>query len=214
MKNKLLTIFEKLYAAYGPQHWWPAETPLEMMIGAILVQNTNWRNVEKAISRLKPYLTPETLNALSPEELAVLIRPSGFYRLKSKRIKALLEWLETYDFQIEQLKRMEQSELREQLLSVNGVGKETADSILVYAFEKRVFIVDAYTRRIFYRIGIDLPGHYDVFREEVGKLLPQDIQIYNEFHALLVKHAKTFCKKKPLCGNCPLKDLCKQRTDN
>ena len=214
MKNKLLTIFEKLYAAYGPQHWWPAETPLEMMIGAILVQNTNWRNVEKAISRLKPYLTPEKLNALSPEELAVLIRPSGFYRLKSKRIKALLEWLETYDFQIEQLKRMDQSELREQLLSVNGVGKETADSILVYAFEKRVFIVDAYTRRIFYRIGIDLPGHYDVFREEVEKLLPQDIQIYSEFHALLVKHAKTFCKKKPLCGNCPLKDLCKQRTDN
>jgi endonuclease-3 related protein len=204
-------IYEKLYEHYGPQNWWPASTPFEMMIGAILVQNTNWRNVEKAIEQLRPYLTPQKLDLLSKDELAQLIRSSGFFKRKAERIKSFLSWLKNYDFNFAIMESMDKNHLREELLQVSGIGKETADCMLVYAFHKPIFIVDAYAKRIFYRLGFDMPDDYDQFRQLVEKELPSKIQLYNEFHALLVEHAKSHCKSKPICKNCPLQSSCKQR---
>lgn len=204
-------IYEHLFEHYGPQHWWPADTDFEMMISAILVQNTNWRNVEKALEQLRPYLTPQQLDVLSKEEIAQFIRSSGFYNRKAERIKSFLSWLKNYHFHIDSIRDKDKKQLREELLQISGIGKETADSILLYVFNTPVFIVDAYAKRIFYRLGYDLLDDYDSFRQLVEKELPQDVQLYNEFHALLVQHAKTYCKSKPICDRCPLSGLCKRR---
>lgn len=204
-------IYEHLFEHYGPQHWWPADTDFEMMISAILVQNTNGRNVEKALEQLRPYLTPQQLDVLSKEEIAQFIRSSGFYNRKAERIKSFLSWLKNYHFHIDSIRDKDKKQLREELLQISGIGKETADSILLYVFNTPVFIVDAYAKRIFYRLGYDLPDDYDSFRQLVEKELPQDVQLYNEFHALLVQHAKTYCKSKPICDRCPLSGLCKRR---
>lgn len=204
-------IYEHLFEHYGPQHWWPADTDFEMMISAILVQNTNWRNVEKALEQLRPYLTPQQLDVLSKEEIAQFIRSSGFYNRKAERIKSFLSWLKNYHFHIDSIRDKDKKQLREELLQISGIGKETADSILLYVFNTPVFIVDAYAKRIFYRLGYELPDDYDSFRQLVEKELPQDVQLYNEFHALLVQHAKTYCKSKPICDRCPLSGLCKRR---
>lgn len=205
------SIYDKLYQHYGPQGWWPAETPFEMMIGAILVQNTNWTNVEKAIVKLKPYLEPELIEKLTIEELAELIRSSGFFNIKAKRIKAFLEWFKTYDYDIEKIKLMGKRELRNELLNIKGIGRETADVMLLYAFNKPIFVVDAYAKRILDRLGYNMPDSYDAFRKQVEKELPSDLTLYNEFHALLVEHAKQFCRKAPTCNGCPLFDSCKQK---
>lgn len=206
-------IYEKLLSRYGPQCWWPADTPFEMMIGSILVQNTNWRNAEKALLKLKPYLNPETIYQLPMEQLAQLIRSSGFFNIKAKRVKAFIEWFKGYHFDIDIIKKKEKQELRNELLLIKGIGRETADVMLLYAFDKPVFVVDAYARRIFYRIGYDMPASYDGFRKLVEGELPDDLVIYNEFHALLVEHAKRFCKAKPICWECPLLRICDQRID-
>lgn len=204
-------MYQTLYSHYGPQHWWPAENVFEMMIGAILVQNTNWRNVDKALEQLKPNLTPEQMDSLSLDELAELIRPSGFYNVKAKRIKSFLSWLKTYDYQIERLRDLNPQQLREQLLMINGIGKETADSILLYAFDLPIFIVDNYARRLFFRFGYDMPKDYELFRKIVEQALPDNSYIYNEFHALIVIHSKMHCRAKPICRTCPLVKTCKQR---
>jgi len=204
-------IFDKLYAYYGPQYWWPADTTFEMMIGAILVQNTNWHNVEKALTRLRPFLQPSLLERLETDKLAELIRPSGFYNVKAKRIKAFMQWFKKYDYKIEKVKQLDLKMLRQELLGIYGIGKETADCMLVYAFEKPIFIVDQYCRRLFFRIGLDMPEDYDAFRKLVEVELPNDLQIYNEFHALIVEHGKVHCRKKPRCEACPLMRICNQR---
>lgn len=204
-------IYHRLFDAYGPQHWWPAETRFEMMMGAILVQNTNWLNVEKALHTFQPKMTPESIDQMTAEELAPLIKSSGFYNLKAKRIKAFIDWFKTYHFSLDSLKQQEKNELRSELIKVYGIGRETADSILLYALEKPVFVVDAYTRRIFDRIGYDMPKAYDLFQQEVEQSFTADVSTYNEFHALLVEHAKRHCRVKPLCSDCPLSDICQQR---
>lgn len=206
-------IYDKLYNRYGPQHWWPAESTFQMMVGAILVQNTSWRNVDKALIQVNPYLTPESIENLPTDQLAQLIRSSGFFNIKAKRIKAYLTWFKTYDYDVNKVKEIDQQQLRRELLEVNGIGRETADVMLLYAFDKPVFVVDAYARRIFYRIGFEMPSSYDAFRSLVEKELPDNLAIYNEYHALLVEHAKVHCKAKPVCNGCPLLAICERRLD-
>lgn len=208
-----MNIYNRLYKAYGPQNWWPADSPFEMMIGAILVQGTNWNNVEKAIQQLKPWLVPEKLETLSVEELARLIRPAGFYNVKARRIFSFLHWFKAYEFDLEKVKAHEGTCLRNELLRIYGIGKETADCILLYALDKPFFVVDAYTRRIFYRVGLDMPQAYDEFQQKVEGNIPRSLQVYNEYHALLVEHAKRHCRKKPICDGCPLAGICQRRIE-
>ena len=201
--------YEALYTALGPSNWWPGETPFEIAVGAILVQNTNWKNVEKAIYNLKENdaLTIQGLRKLSVEELQELIRPSGFFKVKSERLINFLSFLDEKSAEcITDLAVYETADLRKQLLSVKGIGPETADSILLYALGKPVFVVDAYTRRVFNRhmlIHEDIEYHelQDFFMD----VLNEDVELFNEYHALIVKTAKKWCKKtNPDCTNCPL----------
>lgn len=212
-KSSYRLVYDKLFQYYGPQGWWPAETAFEMMIGSILVQNTNWRNVDKALLELRPYLQPETIAEMPIEQLAQLIRSSGFFNIKAKRIKSFMAWFKKYGFALDEVRRKEKEELREELLGINGIGRETADVMLIYAFDQPVFVVDAYARRIFYRLGYDMPVSYDAFREKIEQTLPEDVTLYNEYHALLVEHAKRICKPSPICSECPLLDICAQRLD-
>jgi len=208
--NKLKDIYNILYSHYGPQNWWPGDSPFEIMVGAILTQNTNWKNVEKAIANLKPYLDPFVLLNMDIDKLISLVRPSGFYKLKAQRLKNFLSFfVERYNGSIEEMKKTELGTMRQGLLSVPGIGMETCDSILLYALSKPVFVVDAYTKRIGVRHNIfggnaTYEGIQKIFEEGIKK----DVYIYNEFHALLVKAGKENCKKrKPLCKTCPLEDL-------
>ncbi|HHY05001.1 MAG TPA: endonuclease III domain-containing protein [Thermoanaerobacterales bacterium] len=208
---KLMEIYNLLLKAYGKRNWWPAKTPFEMMIGAILTQNTAWTNVEKAISNFGDRLSPEFIDAVSKEELAEIIRPSGYYNQKANRLKAITEWFKKYSYDIKKARQVDGKVLRKELLDVKGVGKETADSILTYALDKPFFIVDTYTRRILYRIGYDIPKGYDELRLKIEENVPRDLYIYNEFHALIVEHAKNHCKKVPNCEGCPLDAKCQKR---
>lgn len=205
----LMEMFKTLLKSFGPQHWWPGETDLEIMVGAILTQNTNWNNVEKAIDNLKTRdrLSLPALKKVGIHELAQDIMPAGYYNIKAKRLKNLIEYINScYGLDMARISREETSRLREALLSVNGIGPETADSILLYAFDRPVFVIDAYTFRILNRHGMadEQESYYDlqsVFMDN----LPEDSKLYNEFHALIVRTGKEFCKKKPLCKKCPLK---------
>ncbi|MFZ7944216.1 MULTISPECIES: endonuclease III domain-containing protein [Bacillaceae] len=211
MKHDYQLIYNKLYTHYGPQGWWPAETPFEMMIGSILVQNTSWHNVDKALDNLRPFLDPEAIDNLPLDELAQIIRPSGFFNIKAKRIKSFMEWFKTYEYEIDLIKTIDRHQLRTELLNIKGIGPETADVILLYAFDTPIFVVDAYARRIFYRLGYDMPELYDGFRNQIEKELPKDLVLFNEYHALLVVHAKEHCKASPICDGCPLMNMCKKR---
>lgn len=204
-------VYNQLYEHFGPQGWWPAETPFEMMIGAILVQNTSWTNVEKALLNLKPILNPEEIEKLSIDELAQLIRPSGFFNIKAKRIQSYMEWFKHYHYDHNLIKKVDKQSLRNELLTIKGIGQETADVILLYAFDMPIFVVDSYARRIFYRLGYDMPKSYEAFREEIERELPKDLMLYNEYHALLVELAKEHCKSSPVCAGCPLFDRCARR---
>lgn len=208
--NRVYEIYQELYKFYGSQHWWPAENWFEVVVGAILTQNTSWKNVEKSIENLKDkdLLEPFKLYRISEEKLAELIKSSGFYNLKSKRLKNFLKWLNGYDFDVNKLRKKDLLNLREELLSIKGIGKETADSILLYAFEKPVFVVDAYTKRMFTRLGFRLSKDYDEIKDFFEKNLPKDAQLFNEFHALIVNHSKEYCKKVPNCKKCFLKEKC------
>ncbi len=213
MNNRelILEIYQRLLDRYSRQNWWPSDSRFEIIVGAILTQNTNWSNVEKAINNLKKnnLLTPEEMYQCDSQILAELIRPSGYYNIKTKRIKNFLKWLfENYDGQIEALEPLETSYLREELLGINGIGKETADSILLYGLEKPTFIVDAYTARIFGRHGlIDSYWGYDEIKELFESNLDKDAKLYNEYHALIVTLGKEHCKKRPICKGCPLESL-------
>ena len=213
MRDRLLDIYRRLLAHCGPQHWWPGESAVEVVIGAILTQSTNWVNVDKALDNLKraAVLNPEGLAALSVERLAELIRPSGYYRQKARKVRAFLDVLvNEYDGDLNRLLALEVAALRRLLLAVHGIGPETADSIILYAAGKPVFVVDAYTRRIFARLGLCPPvGRYEHLQALFMDHLPPDVPLFNEFHALLVRLGKDVCRKRqPRCAACPLRDTC------
>ncbi len=207
-QTHLQTIYEKMFAHYGPRHWWPGETPFEVMVGAILTQNAAWRNVEKAIANLKAenLLDPKKLYALPPARLALLIQPAGFFRLKTKRLRNFLKYfLDRYEGDVDQMKQVSTEQLRTELLEVSGIGPETADSILLYALEKQTFVIDAYTKRILNRhyLCTEEAG-YEELQEMFTDNLKADVPLYNEYHALLVNIGKDFCRPKPRCEQCPL----------
>ncbi len=208
----LKDIFERLIARYGPQYWWPAREPFEVMVGAILTQQTTWLNVEKATSNLKEAkaLSPEAIRRLDLSEVARLIRPSGYYNAKALKLKSLAHWLgEYYDDQLDKLSSSSTAELRRQLLLIHGVGPETADSIILYATGKPIFVIDAYTRRIFGRIGLAPDGNsYAAYQSLFMDNLTADAGLFNEYHALLVRLAKDVCRQKPHCLKCCLGNIC------
>lgn len=207
----ILKIYRKMFDALGPQRWWPGETPFEVVIGAILTQNTNWSNVEKAIRNLKAAgrLSPEGIHELNVTELAQLIRPSGFFNVKARRVKTFINWLfSRYEGSLSKMFAQDLEILRDDLLSVKGIGPETADSILLYAGNFPTFVVDAYTHRIFSRHGfIPEESTYDEMKSFFEGNLPKDVKLYNEYHALLVNIGKMFCKPKKICEPCPLRDF-------
>ena len=209
--KKLTGIYRLLFDHYGPQYWWPGQGRFEIIAGAILTQNTNWRNVEKAIKNLKEAgcLGTEELYKMDIGMLAELIRPAGYYNIKAKRLKNFLDWLfENYDGDLDRLENLSGYELRSELLRIKGIGFETADSILLYAFDRAVFVVDTYTCRILGRHGfIEAPADYEQVRELLEDSLPADVELFNEYHALLVRLGKEYCKPKPQCGGCPLEAL-------
>ncbi|MBS3145355.1 endonuclease III domain-containing protein [Candidatus Woesearchaeota archaeon] len=197
----MLKIYNKLLNEYGKQNWWPTQTSerqFEIILGTILTQNTSWNNVEKAITNLKNnnLISKEKIKKVPLKRLASLIKPSGYFNQKTKRLKVIAKFLEENP-----------NPCREELLKVNGIGPETADSILLYSFNKPYFVIDAYTKRIMQRIGYK-EDDYGELQKLFQKNLPKNYKIYNEFHALLVEHAKKYCRKKPLCEKCPLKSQC------
>jgi endonuclease-3 related protein len=211
-RGLLLTIYERLMQAYGPQGWWPGDGPLQVMVGAVLTQATNWRKVERAIARLAEagMLSAEAL-ALAPREvLEELVRPTGYYRAKAERLQSLARMLlESCQGDIERLKGLPPKALREMLLRVRGIGPETADSILLYALDYPYFVVDAYTRRLFRRLGCGPRGNsYHEWQRFFMEALPPDATLFNEYHALIVRHGKERCRPRPRCPGCPLLDLC------
>jgi endonuclease-3 related protein len=211
MQRLLMNIYRKLYQAYGPRHWWPGETPFEVMVGAILTQNTSWRNVEKAIQRLKwkGVLSSEGIHQLRKSQLASLIKPSGYYRIKADRLKTFVNFLfENYNGNIKRMRKEEAETLRQKLLRVKGIGPETADSILLYGLKKPIFVVDAYTKRILSRHGIiSDKATYEEIQKVFMNHLSIDEKLFNEYHALLVHLGKTVCKKIPRCDQCPIRGI-------
>lgn len=209
ISKTLQWLFDRLYQTYGPRHWWPGDTQFEVIVGAILTQNTAWRNVEKAIANLKRgrFLNPKALYALNRRKLAGLIRPAGYFNIKAARIKAFMKFLFfNYGGSLKKMFRTKTEDLRKELLGVNGIGPETADSILLYAGKRPIFVVDAYTRRILSRHAlIDAGASYDEIQSLFMNCLPNQERLFNEYHALLVQLGKALCKAKPDCQNCPLR---------
>ena len=206
----LMAIYDTLHRQWGPQHWWPGDTPFEIIVGAILTQNTNWTNVEKAIGNIKAadVLAPPALHSMASDHLSELIRPAGYYRLKTKRLQSFLTWLfQTADGDLSALSTRHTDRLRDDLLAIHGIGPETADSILLYALGRPVFVVDTYTARLAVRHGlIQSPFGYDELQDLFQSNLPQDVQLFNEYHALIVRIGKEFCKPRAKCDQCPLSE--------
>jgi endonuclease-3 related protein len=211
MRLSLEDIYQKLYRRFGPQYWWPAESALEVMVGAVLTQNTNWANVEKAIANLKKnkLLSAARLYRLPRKKLAKLIRSAGYYNLKAERLRNFLSFfIKEYKGSVPRLAAADTGLLRRQLLGLKGIGEETADSILLYALDKPVFVVDAYTRRILSRHGlISAASDYARIQSLFTRRLKPQVNIFNEYHALLVRLGKEYClKNDPKCETCPLRD--------
>jgi len=208
----LLEIYHRLLTCYGPQHWWPADDPFEVIVGAILTQSAAWTNVEKAISNLKEanVLTPTTLHHLPLDRLARLIRPCGYYNAKALKLKAFAERLHCqYGDDLGRFFAFDTPQLRQELLSIHGVGQETADSIILYAANRPIFVIDAYTRRILSRLGLaPSSDSYGAFQALFAQDLPADEGLFNEYHALLVRHGKEICRRVPQCPRCCLRALC------
>ncbi|MBF0145410.1 MAG: endonuclease [Magnetococcales bacterium] len=208
-------LFHQLYERYGPQHWWPAQTMTEMMVGAILVQNTAWTQASKAVGQLacRGLLDFAVLHATPDEELWETIRPAGYFRIKTRRLKALAAFMVSQG-PMAQVIHAGNQQLRQQLLSVYGIGKETADSIVCYAAGQPVFVVDAYTKRLFMRLGwVDGSGDYDTMQRMVHATMPADSGQLGEFHALIVRNAKEHCLKRPRCSGCPVASCIEQQKD-
>jgi endonuclease-3 related protein len=212
LKNLLEEIYRCLFEQYGPQHWWPGETPFEVMIGAVLTQSAAWKNVETAIARLKTagLMSAAALRESPPEKIAPLIRSAVYYNVKARKLKALVEYIgNACDDNLDILFENDTGQLRDELLAVWGIGEETADSILLYAANKPVFVIDAYTRRIMNRIGIQPEQDtYSGWQSLFMTSLPVDVALFNEYHALLVRLGKETCRAKPRCPACPLSDIC------
>lgn len=202
-------VYEKLEKRYGNLEWWKTDNCFEVFVGAILTQNTNWVNVEKALLNLKDFLTPSAILGLEIEKLQQLIRPSGYFVQKAERLKIIAQFF--LDKGEDYLLNADTKKLRIELLSLKGVGNETADSMLLYGLDKPSFIIDAYTRRIFHRLGFAVPKKYDDFREMFMAVLEKDYKLYARYHGYIVELAKSHCtKKNPDCVNCPLADICKK----
>lgn len=209
--QRLEEIYHSLLSHYGPQHWWPADEPFEVIVGAILTQTTTWQNVSKAISNLKQAgaLNGAVLRQLPLDRLAELIYPCGYYKAKALKLKAFAQRLAKYDDSLPELFALDIEQLRDELISIYGIGEETADSIILYAANKPVFVIDAYTRRILRRLGlVPAKDDYAAFQALFMDNLPRDQGLYNEYHALLVRHGKEACRKRPLCSRCCLNSLC------
>jgi len=209
--NKIIEIYHKLYRAFGPQHWWPGDSPFEIAVGAILTQNTNWANVEKAIASLKNKraLSAKGIHEMKTEKLALFIRPAGYFNVKARRLKAFIHFLiNEYHGSMGRMKNEKLDTLRTKLLNVHGIGPETADSILLYALDKPVFVIDAYTKRVLSRHSvINHDEIYERIQDLFHETLKRDTELFNEYHALFVRLGKTYCRKKPLCDGCPLEGM-------
>ena len=211
MTSTLQEVYDRLLAAYGPQQWWPGDSPFEVLVGAVLVQNTSWKNVEGAIRNLAAadLLAPGALYDIAQEELEELIRPAGYYRVKARRLRNLLAMIvERYDGSLDAMFQTPLETLREELLSVNGIGPETADSILLYAGNLPTFVIDTYTHRVMARHGwVGFEAGYEELKDYFESGLARDATLYNEYHALLVHVGHTHCRKQPRCDGCPLAEL-------
>ena len=209
-KQRYDDIYRRLHAHFGHRDWWPGDTPFEIMVGAVLTQNTAWVNVERAIANLKQAdaLSAEAIVAAHHKTLAKWLKPSGYFNVKAKRLRAFCTWyLERGGFQ--ELNGLDTQTLRDGLLSVNGIGPETADDMLLYAFERPVFVIDAYTRRAFSRLGVvNGDEGYEPLRRGFERALGPDVALFNDYHAQIVALGKHFCRPKPRCGNCPLTEVC------
>ena len=217
-QDQLHEIYRRLLDAFGPQHWWPGETPLEIMVGAVLTQNTNWENVEKAIANLKAadLLDLRRLTEVPTGYLAELIRPSGYYNLKAARLHNLLHAVVAEHDSLKSFFAEDLHSLREKLLTIKGIGPETADSILLYAGGFPTFVIDTYTHRLLLRHGLIWEDtDYQEMQELFLGELPEDVALFNEFHALIVRVGKEHCRKsKPRCGTCPLLELLPEPVDS
>jgi len=208
-----MAVYRRLHAAHGPQHWWPGDSVFEIMVGAVLTQNTAWTNVERAIANLKAAkaLSPAAIAAAPHHRLAAWLKPSGYFNIKAQRLHAFCAWL-IHKGGAKRISRLPTPVLRAELLQVHGIGPETTDDILLYAFDRPVFVIDAYTRRLFQRLGlIQGDENYEALRQLFETALATDAPLFNEFHALIVAHAKDVCRKRPLCGACKLGPLCPSR---
>ncbi len=210
-RQRFYKVYERLIQRYGEQHWWPADSPFEVMVGAILTQNTNWTNVERALENLKARSSLDARQILEHEHevLAGFLKPSGYFNVKAIRLTTFCRWyIEQGGF--EKIDREQTQQIRESLLAIKGIGPETADDILLYAFKRPVFVIDAYTRRIFSRLGFvsdDLS--YEQLQQIFEQALETDVAMFNEYHALIVRHGKTHCRTVPQCTGCSLKTLCR-----
>ena len=204
----LMTMYRALFERFGPRHWWPANSPFEVCVGAILTQNTSWKNVAKAIDSLKAAdrLDPIKILRTNHEELAQLIKPAGYFNVKATRLRNFVNLLvEKHGGDLDSLFSAPLAKLREELLSVKGIGKETADSIILYAANKPIFVVDAYTKRVLYRHGlVSENADYDVMQSMLEANLPLDVDLFNDFHAQFDAAGHFYCKRIPLCEKCPL----------
>ena len=200
----MTALYDRLLDAYGPQHWWPADSAFEVIVGAVLTQNTSWKNVERAITSLKATgnLDLDRIAALPRDDLAGLIRSSGFFNVKAMRLKNLCGWLQSQGG-LDSLSEWDTGRLRQSLLSINGVGPETADDILLYAFDRPVFVIDSYTRRLLKKLGMaGGQEDYETLRQMFEACLARDRRLYNEYHALIVRHAKEKCTNDDRCRHC------------
>jgi len=213
-----LQLYESLLAFYGDLHWWPASAAdpqlraYEIIVGAVLTQNTAWRNVEKALSNFGDKLTPQAISSMEISELSEIIRPAGFFNQKASYLKAVTEWFSHYHYDVASVQTQALSKVRMELLSTKGVGHETADAILLYAFDYPTFVVDAYTFRLCQRIPINAGNTYSAVKLYFESNLPQSTEVYKHFHALIVQNAKEHCLKKPNCTACPIAEICRKTT--
>jgi endonuclease-3 related protein len=210
--REVMSVYKALLNRYGPQDWWPADTPFEVMVGAILTQRTSWGNVEQAIRNLKEsgLLEVEALASATPKRIMGLVRPSGFYKVKTARILNLARHIESSCESLEEFFDKPVPDLRKELLALEGIGKETADSIILYAAGRPIFVVDAYTKRLCERLPLPVDArNYDVIQSYFQRSIARDVRLYKELHALIVHHCKDICRTKPICAGCPLLGMCK-----
>jgi endonuclease-3 related protein len=206
-------LYETLYAYYGDLNWWPGNSPYEIIVGAVLTQNCAWRNVERAIANFGDNLTPEYVLKTDDKTLGEIIRPAGFFTRKTLYLKAVTEWFSRYNFDASKVASDDLQTVRTELLSVIGIGRETADSILLYAANLLTFVIDAYTKRLSVRLPLSAETDYEKLRMFFMKNLPADVYLYNNFHAAIVNLCKDFCRKKPLCEQCPLGGICEKNVE-